>query len=160
MWVEIYKLGSAGIQAHRSHPHGCVSWNPREALACLHIKVTPSRVCELKSCKLCICEKQVAVTPSRVCELKSQSVLSLSALWFRHTLTGVWVEIVWDTKLYRYFKSHPHGCVSWNHSQSHKSWDNQCHTLTGVWVEIHGLHNAISSTRSHPHGCVSWNPKI
>ena len=120
------------------------------------------------------------VTPSRVCELKFSGFISLwsfckshphgcvswndmpatsQLLYFRHTLTGVWVEIelmilddigaevtpsrvceLKSDKNHRHIKyrlgSHPHGCVSWN---------EQC-------VKVGTVHG-----KSHPHGCVSWN---
>ena len=101
--------------------------------------------------------KGVIVTPSRVCELKFILLIILS-IFSCHTLTGVWVEIWGGEKIgWKRRKSHPHGCVSWNLTESvllQRSWS---HTLTGVWVEmIFRLTTAITS-RSHPHGCVSWN---
>ena len=54
------------------------------------------------------------VTPSRVCELKSE-YFRCYHLFQGHTLTGVWVEIERGFYLVTIrFKSHPHGCVSWN----------------------------------------------
>ena len=75
------------------------------------------------------------VTPSRVCELKSAAL---------HTV------------LYRW-RSHPHGCVSWNLSQLFRWKRRDRHTLTGVWVEIWVWPPQGRAAGSHPHGCVSWN---
>ena len=77
---------------------------------------------------------------------------------YRHTLTGVWVEIL---------------------GYGIKPYLNACHTLTGVWVEmsitvplifienvtpsrvceLKSFHKGYSLFHymSHPHGCVSWN---
>ena len=119
-----------------SHPHGCVSWNLNWLVDKLPtLNVTPSRVCELKSvdCLELIIAQEV--TPSRVCELKwlfNHKMVSL----FRHTLTGVWVEISVNVHSMMTEPSHPHGCVSWNWS-------------SGTMLS--------SQKQSHPHGCVSWN---
>ena len=97
------------------------------------------------------------VTPSRVCELKSALLAVFWNCW-RHTLTGVWVEM---------------------HSLIYIRFHFSCHTLTGVWVEIidstftfscnpvtpsrvcelklPNPSNVEYSSWSHPHGCVSWN---
>ena len=57
-----------------------------------------------------------------------------------------------------YDESHPHGCVSWNGKTCALSCRFWCHTLTGVWVEIKGDYNMpYINQKSHPHGCVSWN---
>ena len=75
-----------------SHPHGCVSWNAKKIESSNKSKVTPSRVCELKSVNHRLLKNMKkshphgcvswnynvlremkgrgAVTPSRVCELK------------------------------------------------------------------------------------------
>ena len=57
-------------------------------------KVTPSRVCELKSASEIGYYRMSVVTPSRVCELKFVLGFSQKANAGRHTLTGVWVEII------------------------------------------------------------------
>ena len=77
-------------------------------------EVTPSRVCELKYLPQAYLDRLEEVTPSRVCELK---------LYF-------WKEF--DT----YKVSHPHGCVSWNTTVLGLISPEKGHTLTGVWVEI------------------------
>ena len=192
-------LISAG-RFSKSHPHGCVSWNilRRTDRKRLWV-VTPSRVCELKFTRRCaILQTRTAshphgcvswnflhmganfgevVTPSRVCELKSSCVMLFSFL-SRHTLTGVWVEII--ATMYSYFSpSHtltgvwveipnPDGTdvfrlvtpsrvcelkwISYNYVSALGS-----HTLTGVWVEIFTVYYITVSYESHPHGCVSWN---
>ncbi len=161
-----------------SHPHGCVSWNPRSPLTAQPPqRVTPSRVCELKSV---ICR----------CEYRGNG----------HTLTGVWVEILFLPKRLIAVLSHPHGCVSWNQVSTALFIGRIGHTLTGVWVEIlrrfifrflrrvtpsrvcelkyqfgdSFRKRTVTPSRvcelkcrksgqrqrtngSHPHGCVSWN---
>ena len=99
-----------------SHPHGCVSWNSRIQISyCVFIRVTPSRVCELKLPGRRDITTSV-VTPSRVCELKYEALSNSAQEWGGHTLTGVWVEIsLWRFGVARLSMSH---------------------TLTGVWVEI------------------------
>ena len=62
------------------------------------------------------------------------TVWGLVMCW-RHTLTGVWVEIQIQLLQQAGRMSHPHGCVSWN-------------------GELVGVKKAAVS---HPHGCVSWN---
>ena len=116
-----------------SHPHGCVSWNVLGRTIFIWKTVTPSRVCELK----CPCHYYTCA-------------------WFRHTLTGVWVEIKAFAGLVKEYESHPHGCVSWNfwdfpkrlmqesHPHGCVSW-NWTKRTWGIWLW------------SHPHGCVSWN---
>ena len=97
-----------------SHPHGCVSWNILMSF---------------------LIAFQIAVTPSRVCELKSE-VPDINWFTLRHTLTGVWVEImVWNAELPILLS----------------------HTLTGVWVEMVIMPLLAVRSSSHPHGCVSWN---
>ncbi len=64
-----WAAGTGGV--HRSHPHGCVSWNLLVSCCFLFLAVTPSRVCELKSSQQCTHTFR-PVTPSRVCELKYQ----------------------------------------------------------------------------------------
>ena len=134
MWVEISKIWYKVI-FDWSHPHGCVSWN----------------------FNICNFNFRWLFTPSRVCELKYQGFAKQNYT-ISHTLTGVWVEICWD---------------------STASWWFCGHTLTGVWVEINVskakfLLNTVTPSRvcelkyfckfhksilvtSHPHGCVSWN---
>ena len=91
VWVEI-STTSLAFCTFMSHPHGCVSWNINRKKSSLCYSVTPSRVCELKfPCHFII------------------------LLVIRHTLTGVWVEIIADWRIPRIVF---------------------CHTLTGVWVEI------------------------
>ena len=90
VWVEIFNFGGFWME-DLSHPHGCVSWN-YNCQYCNYIgeshphgcvswnspirkqerlkKVTPSRVCELKSGTGRHAERYKDVTPSRVCELK------------------------------------------------------------------------------------------
>ena len=75
------------------------------------------------------------VTPSRVCELKSQYLEPISSN-VGHTLTGVWVEILKVLFSSPSFLSHPHGCVSWNFIFAASSPERMSHTLTGVWVEM------------------------
>ena len=52
------------------------------------MKVTPSRVCELKYLVVDFLKDTQEVTPSRVCELKSFYWEAVK-LRYRHTLTGV-----------------------------------------------------------------------
>ena len=47
VWVEILFALTHRI-CHKSHPHGCVSWNLHDLTALSMWQVTPSRVCELK----------------------------------------------------------------------------------------------------------------
>ena len=145
------------IASPQSHPHGCVSWNFLHMGVYSYIRVTPSRVCELKFydidtgdtinvvtpsrvCELkspfrCSFRQRNLVTPSRVCELKSE-VPDINWFTLRHTLTGVWVEImVWNAELPILLS----------------------HTLTGVWVEMVIMPLLAVRSSSHPHGCVSWN---
>ena len=100
-----------------------------------YIRVTPSRVCELKFYDIDTGDTINVVTPSRVCELKSE-VPDINWFTLRHTLTGVWVEImVWNAELPILLS----------------------HTLTGVWVEMVIMPLLAVRSSSHPHGCVSWN---
>ena len=138
VWVEICNSFERRT-VQWSHPHGCVSWNQREKQTGGIPRATPSRVCELKW------------WPQ-----------PLPPVWWRHTLTGVWVEI-------RTF-------LAWLVSAGG-------HTLTGVWVEIRKdvtfrllcpatpsrvcelkyvrIYNHVSTNNwPHPHGCVSWNPTV
>ena len=140
-----------------SHPHGCVSWNfsNKEAIQ-NDIRHTLTGVwVEIFAADYH--SQQNEVTPSRVCELKSlfgkhnfpsrrshphgcvswnTPYLRRAVGYIRHTLTGVWVEIikcavgssnysvtpsrvcelksVSDLSVLSLKKSHPHGCVSWN----------------------------------------------
>ena len=96
----------------------------------------------------------------------------------RHTLTGVWVEII--ATMYSYFSpSHtltgvwveipnPDGTDVFRLVTPSRvcelkfSWwviflQGVRHTLTGVWVEMDIIQLRISVGKSHPHGCVSWN---
>ena len=164
-----------------SHPHGCVSWNLTESVLLQRSWVTPSRVCELKFGIEWAVNALCMVTPSRVCELKyehlnghSEMILShphgcvswnvrvreLKLHSLRHTLTGVWVEMMKKIKKLSEILSHPHGCVSWNSFFIDIIIAHSCHTLTGVWVEIFFMCFLSASDGSHPHGCVSWNAKV
>ena len=50
VWVEILELIKE-LDFLMSHPHGCVSWNDLNTwFEVGELRVTPSRVCELKSC--------------------------------------------------------------------------------------------------------------
>ena len=99
----------------------------------------------------------------------------------RHTLTGVWVEIFfrwtnifcrlvtpsrvcelkWQylSKYIHICKSHPHGCVSWNHG-IHLLTANMFVTPSRV-CELKCMRQCYNYTAdmSHPHGCVSWNAR-
>ena len=92
VWVEIAVITKWTLSEKWSHPHGCVSWNRSQNEALSEISVTPSRVCELKYDSAIIAH-YVPVTPSRVCELKFWLQHSKTNIR-RHTLTGVWVEII------------------------------------------------------------------
>ena len=131
------KFFMQGFNSHenRSHPHGCVSWNPLPRLSCRTVHshtltgvwveiyvcnkrgknstVTPSRVCELKSSSVVSFVISKNVTPSRVCELKCRRML--------HPLQNfVTPSRVCELK-----------SAAWRLSDR-----QNCHTLTGVWVEI------------------------
>ena len=133
MWVEI----SYGIVRWHSEAvtpsRVCELKLEEDFAAYFSAKVTPSRVCELKFVRWWH-NRIFKVTPSRVCELKFSAFLLLK-MYFSHTLTGVWVEIL-EMLYHNDFKtSHPHGCVSWN-----------------AYPVAQSVFQA-----SHPHGCVSWN---
>ena len=99
------------------------------------------------------------VTPSRVCELKSALFVS-KHLTNGHTLTGVWVEMKFHQSKQSHQLSHPHGCVSWNMSCGIPAERNSV-TPSRV-CELKFLTTGISNffNLSHPHGCVSWNYAI
>ena len=157
VWVEITWLCIIFLYFGMSHPHGCVSWNV--VFWCLWTcrKVTPSRVCELKSQgrqKLAYARASHTLTGVWVemwhwCPPIGWRCHTLTGVWVEmviipiadaisagHTLTGVWVEIPTPPLIEAGAGSHPHGCVSWN-------------TITDIYTLMTG--------RSHPHGCVSWN---
>ena len=162
-----------------SHPHGCVSWNANQIMNGEFNSKSHPHGCVSWNIKKIISEGTIIiVTPSRVCELKLKQGLKKQGLE-GHTLTGVWVEMLWGVLSLVPILSHPHGCVSWNdHGTAvdhfngvtpsrvcelkckdiHNTTKFHRHTLTGVWVEIAGFgeHSYLTSA-SHPHGCVSWN---
>ena len=178
MWVEIIVHLTLIIICKKSHPHGCVSWNPAAVSlssdivwshphGCVswnldstdafgHAFVTPSRVCELKFAYFGT-SPQEFVTPSRVCELKFPKLRNVSVN------SQVTPSRVCELKflplllLPIFFKSHPHGCVSWNSP-------NVSVILTCTPSHHHGCvcwnrsgTYPYHRTESHPHGCVSWN---
>ena len=120
-----------------SHPHGCVSWNDISAVVIyLHIGVTPSRVCELKSTNIA----------NRSCAIMSHPHGCVS---WNNVISTFWNDLVlshphgcvsWNSHqlwyLLFWYRSHPHGCVSWNKQRVKHIINLICHTLTGVWVEI------------------------
>ena len=80
-------------QGAPSHPHGCVSWNDEKDLENSPALWSHPHGCVSWNCRSCCFLWVFVVTPSRVCELKwlfNHKMVSL----FRHTLTGVWVEIL------------------------------------------------------------------
>ena len=146
------------VSEMESHPHGCVSWNVQ-----VDGKLTVT----------------LYVTPSRVCELKSSWFEAYASWCPSHTLTGVWVEIsgflkislvkavtpsrvcelksLWgDTE--GIFKSHPHGCVSWNSGELNMPLLLESHPHGCVsWNFTLEVRGSSVEYESHPHGCVSWN---
>ena len=79
-------------------------------------------------------------------------------LFTRHTLTGVWVEIVNASFYQLWLLSHPHGCVSWNFKTGvTMSIIFQSHPHGCVSWNVNTVRNKKQEYRSHPHGCVSWN---
>ena len=159
VWVEICRKASDCFNYYKSHPHGCVSWNPSRAVTrSLYRHVTPSRVCELKLLRMKKFSQEAVVTPSRVCELKfhmrhlpdarcSVTPSRVCELKCTKHLAGwckLWVtpSRVCELKLFSL-------------SDASGRW---CHTLTGVWVEIWVAEVYCEmGAESHPHGCVSWN---
>ena len=68
-----------------------------------------------------------------------RATMVMRAMPTRHTLTGVWVEIL----------------------LLQMTISSCRHTLTGVWVEIcRQLPYTRTFHLSHPHGCVSWNCNV
>ena len=140
-----------------SHPHGCVSWNANQIMNGEFNSKSHPHGCVSWNIKKIISEGTIIiVTPSRVCELKLKQGLKKQGLE-GHTLTGVWVEMLWGVLSLVPILSHPHGCVSWNdHGTAvdhfngvtpsrvcelkckdiHNTTKFHRHTLTGVWVEM------------------------
>ena len=134
VWVEIVIFFNQSCKGCKSHPHGCVSWNLGVRWSYLFDGLSHPHGCVSWNWLKVKKSAMQKVTPSRVCELK----FVYRGLWHQqgsHTLTGVWVEMLKNSRKLRRFPSHPHGCVSWNFTSI--TYDN--------------------GYMSHPHGCVSWN---
>ena len=104
VWVEINSDVLIELKS-MSHPHGCVSWNPKKLQIWLCQLVTPSRVCELKSVTWHKLSSAICHTLTGVwVEIMNRPLRGYD---YCHTLTGVWVEILPERSMYQSFAVTP-----------------------------------------------------